>query len=239
MSPSSVTPRRSPHHQEDVIERVRARARAANLRVARVSAARLARERQLASRLARRLAAADANRDALMRRRVETAARRTQESRVARFAATRAATRVQRAWRRFALGSFASGSFASGSQSLARKPPGAASPSTTFALARRFASARVTLDANRRDFDAYAEILQRPETLRATRALLARTHARLIAGGVNLAADPACAALRRCLEPPKERGKRTELLRRRIAERPNCRTATSRFPTRGPVRVHD
>ena len=115
MSPSSVTPR-SPHCQEDVIERVRARARAANLRVARVSAARLARERQLASRLARRLATADANRDALMRRRVDTAARRTQESRVARFAATRAATRVQRAWRRFASGSQ---SFASGSQSFA------------------------------------------------------------------------------------------------------------------------
>ena len=167
-----------------------------------------------------------------MRRRVETAARRTQESRVARFAATRAATRVQRAWRRFASGSFASGSFASGSQSLARKPPGAASPSTTFALARRFASARVTLDANRRDFDAYAEILQRPETLRATRALLARTHARLIAGGVNLAADPACAALRRCLEPPKERGETNrafEKANRRTAEPPNGDVA---FPPR-------
>ena len=166
MSPSSVTPR-SPHHQEDVIERVRARARAANLRVARVSAARLARERQLASRLARRLATADANRDALMRRRVDTAARRTRESRVASpiHGDARGITSgwVQRAWRRFASGSqsfasgsqsFASGSqsFASGSRSLARTPPGAASPSTTFALARRFASARVTLDANRRDF---------------------------------------------------------------------------------------
>ena len=228
MSPSSVTPR-SPHCQEDVIERVRARARAANLRVARVSAARLARERQLASRLARRLATADANRDALMRRRVDTAARRTRESRVARFAATRAATRVQRAWRRFASGSQ---SFASGSRSLARTPPGAASPSTTFALARRFASARVTLDANRRDFDAYAEILRRPETLRATRALLARTHARLVAGGVNLAADPACAALRRCLEPPKERGETNrafEKANRRTAEPPNGDVA---FPTR-------
>ena len=221
MSPSSRVTSRSPH-QEDVIERVRARARAANLRVARVSAARLARERQLASRLARRLATADANRDALMRRRVETAARRTQESRVARFAATRAATRVQRAWRRFA----------SGSRSLARKPPGAASPSTTSALARRFASARVTLDANRRDFDAYAEILQRPEMLRATRALLARTHARLVAGGVNLAADPACAALRRCLEPPKERGETNrafEKANRRTAELPNGNVA---FPPR-------
>ena len=137
----------------------------------------------------------------------------------------------------FASGSqsFASGSqsFASGSRSLARTPPGAASPSTTFALARRFASARVTLDANRRgDFDAYAEILRRPETLRATRALLARTHARLVAGGVNLAADPACAALRRCLEPPKERGETNrafEKANRRTAEPPNGDVA---FPTR-------
>ena len=187
-SPSSVTPR-SPHCQEDVIERDRARARAeANLRARSTSPPRRTRASgHQASRLARRLATADANRDALMRRRVDTAARALE---------SRASLDSRRRGRRGERSPATSpADKRDGIRRLRRDPnrsrrdpnrsrrdPGrsrvhlhAASPSTTFALARRFASARVHARRESSRFRRVRrEARRRPETLRECRVLARR-----------------------------------------------------------------
>jgi hypothetical protein len=180
-SRSRVTP------QAHEIERTRAKARAANARVARAAAARRGRVSAQRARLESKLVAADANRRARMTAKTKETFRtssktssedlvdnsssgpRTKTKTKTTARETRAAVKAQRVWRRFAAEKVTTSRLAK--RFLATRPKAVSAASE---VSSKNDDARETFD-----FDAFADAVRDEGVLRAARSFLARVAARL------------------------------------------------------------
>ena len=181
-SRSRVTP------QAHEIERTRAKARAANARVARAAAARRGRVSAQRARLESKLVAADANRRAFRmtaktKETFRTSSKTSSESIVDDSSSgprtktktkttaceTRAAVKAQRVWRRFAAEKVTTSRLAK--RFLATRPKAVSAASE---VSSKNDDARETFD-----FDAFADAVRDEGVLRAARSFLARVAARL------------------------------------------------------------